>query len=113
EQSAADAPNALTLRHAPEDREPRDHPAEYGVGAVETRLRRVRDEKLAAPRVGPRQRHSHGPRFVAHRVQLVAQHETRPAPAVTPRIAVLHDEIRDHTMPPGAVKVAPIDEREK
>src|SRR5205823_5596287 len=86
--SPVDAPNALRLRHAPERREPRDHPAEHRVRAVEMRLRRVRDEELAAPSVGPRQRHPHGPGFVAYRVELVAQREPRPPPTVTTGIAV-------------------------
>src|SRR2546426_9736661 len=82
-----DAPDAVALRDRGEHVEARDHPAEHRVGAVEVRLGRVGDEELAAACVGPRERHTHGTHLVAGGIHLVAQHESRSAPPVAPRVA--------------------------
>src|SRR5467141_1940198 len=82
----------------------------YCVNAVEVGLRGVRDEVLRASRVRARERHPHGARLVADGIDLVADCETGPAPAVTPRIPGLHHDVRHHAMPARAVEVAPVDE---
>src|SRR2546425_8597997 len=82
----------------------------YCVNAVQVGLRGVRDEVLRASRVGARERHPHGARFVADGIDLVADGETGPAPAVPPRIPVLHHEVRHDAMPAGAVEITPVDE---
>src|SRR5256712_14143349 len=104
------APDAVTLRDGAEHVEPGDQPPEHRVDAVEVRLRRVRDEELAAARVRPGKRYPHGTRVVTDGIHLVSQHETRPAPAVAPGIAVLHDEVGHDPVPAGSVKVAPADQ---
>src|SRR5947207_10128950 len=76
-------------------------------------LRRMGDEELTAARVGPRERHTDRPRFVAHRVRLVAQREAGAAPSVPSRVAVLDDEVRNHAVPGGSIKVAPLEERDR
>src|SRR5438445_5867687 len=76
-------------------------------------LRRMGDEELTAARVGPRERHTDRPRFVAHRVRLVAQREAGAAPSVPSRVAVLDDEVRDHAVPGGSNKGPPLEERQK
>src|SRR6266550_1028530 len=83
---------------------------EDGVDAIEVRLGGMGDEVLAPSGVGTGERHPDGPRFVANRIDLVADREPGPAPAVAPRIPVLHDEVRDHPMPARAVEIAAVDE---
>src|SRR5207249_5738307 len=78
------APDAVTLRDGAEHVEAGDHPPEHRVDAVEVRLRRVRDEELAAARVRPGKRHPHGTRVVTDGIHLVPQDETR-TPQPSPR----------------------------
>src|SRR5580765_1430944 len=107
------APDAITLPDRVEYRNAGGDTTEYRVRPVQMRLRRMRNEVLAAAGVGPGQCHPDDPDIVAHRIDFIAQHESGATPAVATRIAVLHDEIRDHAMPARAVEVAALDEIEK
>ena len=71
---------------------PADHLAEERVAPVEVRLRRKRDEELAAAGVLPRQRHAHGAAAVGAARDLAAQRVAGAAVAVAARAAALHDE---------------------
>src|SRR6266566_6430537 len=84
----------------------RDHAAKDRVDAVQVRLRRMRDEILAAAGVGTRERHADRADIVAHGIDLIADREPWPAPSITPGIAVLHDEVRHHPMPARPVEIA-------
>src|SRR2546428_13226573 len=103
--SAMDAPDPVSLRDGGEHVEPPDHTAEPRICTVEMRLGRVGDEELAAARVGPGESHPHGTHVVAHRGQLVPQHEPRPAPPGPPWIAALGHEVGNDPMPRRSVKV--------
>src|SRR6266516_2745376 len=109
--SPMNAPDAVALRDDAEHVEPGDQPPEHRVDAVEVRLRRVRDEELAAARVRPGKGHPHGTHVVTDGIHLVSQHETGPAPTVAPGITVLHDEVGHDAVPAGSVKVAPVDRK--
>src|SRR6266568_4349292 len=110
-----DTPNPIThpdrIQHidTPDD-SPKDR-----VDAVQVRLRGMRDEVLAAAGVGTGERHADGAHVVPHRIDFVAEHEPRPrsTPSVTPRIAVLYDEVRHDAMPAHAVEEAPLDEAQE
>src|SRR5258708_26113646 len=90
-----------------------DDTGEDGVDAIEVRLGGMGDEVLAPSGIGTGERHPDGARFVPNRIDLVADREPGPAPAVAPRIPVLHDEVRHHPMPAGAVKIVAVVEGEE
>src|SRR5690349_19183334 len=102
------APNPLPLPDRIQDRRsaPTHHPAKDRVDAVQVRLCRLRDEILAAARVRPGERDPHRPDVVAHGIDLIANREPWPAPAIASGIAVLHDEVRYHAMPARPVEIA-------
>src|SRR6185295_3396259 len=97
------APDAITLPDRIEYRNTGGDATKYRVRPIQMRLRRMRYEILAAAGVGTGQCHADDTDIVAHRIDFIAQHESRAAPAVAARIAVLHDEVRDHAMPARAV----------
>src|SRR5437667_159443 len=101
--SPMDAPDAIALGDGAQHGKPRDQPTEYGVAAVQVRLRRMGDEELAAARIGPGKRHTHGTHVVTHGIHLVPEHEARPSPPITPRIAVLYDEVGHDPAPARAI----------
>ena len=68
------------------------HLAEERVAPVEVRLRRERDEELAAAGVLARERHAHGAAAVGAARDLAAQRVAGAAVAVAARAAALHDE---------------------
>src|SRR5437016_14018665 len=111
--SPMDAPDAIALGDGAQHGKPRDQPTEYGVAAVEVRLRRMGDEELAAARIGPGKRHTHGTHVVAHGIHLVPEHKARSAPTIAPGIAVLDDEVGHDPVPAGSVKVASLDQVDK
>src|ERR1700730_4118025 len=108
--SSMNAPDAVALADRVEDEDAGDDAPEDRVSPVEVRLRGMRDEILAAPGVRTRERHADPAGLVAYGIDLVAQHESRPTPAVAARIAVLHDEVRHHAMPPRSVEIAALHE---
>ena len=65
---------------------------------VEVRLRRVRDEELAAAGVRPVERHADGSAQVGPLVELVANRVAGSAFAVAARIAGLDHEVGHHAM---------------
>ena len=94
-------------RHEPiDDVHPVHHVAEHRVARVEVRLRRVRDEELAAAGVLPVERHADGAAQIRPLVDLVANRVARPALAVAARIAVLHDEVGHDAVDRDAVEEA-------
>src|SRR5947208_1023835 len=86
--SPMDAPDAIALGDGAQHGKPRDQPTEYGVAAVQVRLRRMGDEELAAARIGPGKRHTHGTHVVTHGIHLVPEHEARSATTIDPGNAV-------------------------
>src|SRR5258706_8324374 len=87
-----------------------DHTSKNCVDAIEVRLGGMGDEVLAPSGVGTGERHPDRARFVPNTIDLVADREPVPAPALAPRIPVLHDEVRHLAMPARAVEIAAIDE---
>src|SRR2546423_2792545 len=102
------AHHVLSLAHLPE----------HGVDAVEVRLRRVADEKLAAPRVLAGVRHGERARHVLVDVlvRLALDGVARPAGADAPLpglgvgIAALDHEVGDHAVKLGSVVEARVGE---
>src|SRR4249920_4165579 len=69
------------------------------------------DEILASTRIRPRiERHADGASKIRPLVQLVADGKTRPAFAISARIAVLHHEIGDDAVHAEAVEETPLRE---
>src|SRR5258708_31766292 len=100
-------PNHIPLLNLIDDVHARDDAAEDGVLRVEMRLRRVRDEVLAAAGVRPRiERHADGAAQVGALVELVADRIARSAFAVAARIAVLNHEVGHDAVDAQAVEVA-------
>src|SRR5438309_1767568 len=83
-----DAPNAVPHGDLRQRAQVPRQPPEDGVDPVEVRLRRMRDEELAAARIRTREGHAQGTRLIALGVHFVAQDEPGTAPAVTAGIAV-------------------------
>src|SRR6266566_8667410 len=111
--SSMNAPDAIALPDRVQHRSAAraaDDTTKDRIDAVQVRLRGMRNEILAASGVRSGERHAHGARFIAHGIDLVANRESRAAPAVTAGIPVLHDEVRHHTMPARAVEIAAIHE---
>lgn len=79
--------------------------AEHGIPAIQMRLRRMRDEKLAAARVFARQSHPDRSANVRPRVHFAANLITRSAFAVSARITSLNDEVRDYAMKGQVVEI--------
>src|SRR5256885_2442403 len=97
---------------------PLTHLSENGVDSIEVRLRRVTDEKLAAPRVLSGMRHGERPRhvFVDVFLRLALDRVARPAgadaslPGLGVGIAALDHEVGDHAMKSGSIVEARVGE---
>src|SRR5436190_11475646 len=85
---------------------PANYAAKDRVDAVQVRLRRMRDEILAAAGVGTRERHADRADVVTHGIDLIADREPWPAPPIATGVAVLHDEVRHYPMPARPVEIA-------
>src|SRR6266436_494388 len=83
----------------------RNNIAENSVTAVKMRLRRMRDEPLRAAGIFSRERHANRAAFVRHLVYLATNLIAGAAIAITARIAILHNEVRDDTMHCDAVEI--------
>src|SRR5258708_4087025 len=110
-------PNSYSPNHVPllqliDDVHARNHAAEDRVLRIEVRLRRVRDEVLAAASVGPRiERHADRAPQVRAFVQLVADRVRRSTLPVAAPVAVLDHEVGDHTVEAEAVEAPLLRER--
>src|SRR5215468_7673272 len=74
------------------------------------RLRRVRDEELAAARVFPVERHADSSTQIWQLVQLIADRVAWATVAVAPGIAVLNHEIGHHTVNRSPIEKSLADE---
>src|SRR6266704_1674567 len=107
------APNPISLTDPVQDSAATNHAAKDRIGAVEMGLRWMRNEILAATGIGARESHAYHTNLVPHGIDLVAEHEPRPAPSVAAWIAILHHEIGNHAMPARAVEEPPLHERQE
>ncbi len=108
--SSMDRSDLITLCNTEETGDSAHHSTEDGVRAVEMRLRAQGDEPLAGAGIGARERHAQHRTVVAIHVDLVTNRAARTTEAVAARIAVLHDKVRDHAVPPIAVEEVPVHE---
>src|ERR1041384_6357570 len=108
--SAVNTANAVALGDLVQYAHVARHASEHRVGAVEMRLRRMGDEELTAAGVGARQGHADGPRLIARLIHFIALHESRPAPPVAARVAVLNHDVGHDAVPARTVEEVPIDE---
>src|SRR5215218_7758735 len=95
-----DRPDQVALADARQRAEVAHHFSEHRVRPIQMGLGGERDEPLTGPGIGTGQGHSqHRLGTIATAVDLVPYGAARPAETITPRIAVLHHEIRYHPMP--------------
>src|SRR5687768_2759646 len=95
-----DANNASSLNDAVEHVATLAQLTKHSIPTVEMGLRGMRDEPLAAARIGSGERHANRAPLVAMRVQLVPDRVPRPAISVAARIARVNDEVgRDPVKP--------------
>src|SRR5262245_29890334 len=98
------SPDHVAARDAINDLHSADDPPEDGVAAVQMRLRRVRDEKLAAAGILARTSPSRGASSARAGVRLAPDLLAGAALAVAARVASLHDEIRHDAVKSNAVE---------
>src|SRR5215475_5192622 len=106
-------PDHIAARDAIDDRQSADDLPEDGVAAVQMRLRRMRDEKLAAAGVLARESHPDRAANVRPGVDLAADLIAGAAFAVAARVAPLNDEIRNDAVKSEAVEEALARERDE
>src|SRR5215813_9909134 len=106
-------PDHVAARDAIDDLHSDDDLPEDSVTAVQMRLRRVRDEKLAAAGVLARESHSDRAANVRPGVDLAADLITGAAFAVAARVASLNDEIRHDAVKSEAVEETLARERDE
>src|SRR5215475_5493727 len=103
----------VSARDAIDDIHSGDDLSEDGIAAVQVRLWRVRDEKLAAAGVLAREGHSDRAASVRPGVDFAADLIAGAAFAVAARVAALNDEIRNDAMKSEVVEVVPERERDE
>src|SRR5262245_11099017 len=107
------SPDPVASLNAIDDPHSVDDPPDDGVSAIQMRLRRVRDEKLAAARVFTRESHPDCPAVVWPGVDLAADLIARAAFAVATRVAALNNEMRRDAVKSQAVEEAFTRERDE
>src|SRR5262245_43798209 len=98
------SPDHVAARDAINDLHSADDPPEDGVAAAQMRLRRVRDEKLAAAGILARKSHPDSAAGVRPGVDLTADLIAGAPLAVAARVASLNDEIRHDAVKSNAVE---------
>src|SRR5215210_66795 len=93
-----DADNTVSLNDAIQHVATGAKLPEDGVATVQIRLRRVRDEELAAPGIRAGERHPKCTPVIAMTVHLVPNGMAGPAVPISAWIAALHHEVRHDAM---------------